>query len=46
MELKAVLDTTTSNSLLAVMVKPSRKHVMSVFLFHCDDVRVRRPKHP
>ncbi|XP_051932787.1 epidermal growth factor receptor kinase substrate 8-like protein 3 isoform X1 [Hippocampus zosterae] len=38
-ELKAVLDTTASNSLLAVMVKPSRKRVMSVFLFHCDDVR-------
>ncbi|XP_077385150.1 epidermal growth factor receptor kinase substrate 8-like protein 3 [Festucalex cinctus] len=39
LELKAMLDTSASNSLLAVTVKPSRKRETSVFLFHCEDVR-------
>ncbi|XP_061639405.1 epidermal growth factor receptor kinase substrate 8-like protein 3 isoform X1 [Phyllopteryx taeniolatus] len=39
LELKAALDTSASNSLLTVTVKPSRKHTTSIFLFHCEDVR-------
>ncbi|XP_061689887.1 epidermal growth factor receptor kinase substrate 8-like protein 3 isoform X2 [Syngnathoides biaculeatus] len=39
LELKAVLNTLASNSLLALTVKPSRKQTTSVFLFHCEDVR-------
>ncbi|XP_037106914.1 epidermal growth factor receptor kinase substrate 8-like protein 3 [Syngnathus acus] len=38
-ELKAVLDTSASNSLLAMTVKANKKHMTSVFLFHCEDVR-------
>nr|XP_057910223.1 epidermal growth factor receptor kinase substrate 8-like protein 3 [Doryrhamphus excisus] len=38
-ELKAILDTSASNSLLALTVKASRKHTTNVFLFHCEDVR-------
>ncbi|XP_054639616.1 LOW QUALITY PROTEIN: epidermal growth factor receptor kinase substrate 8 [Dunckerocampus dactyliophorus] len=38
-ELKAILDTSASNSLLALTVKASRKQAASVFLFHCEDVR-------
>ncbi|XP_061788318.2 epidermal growth factor receptor kinase substrate 8-like protein 3 [Nerophis lumbriciformis] len=39
MQLKAILDTSASNSLLALTVKVSRKPNASVYLFHCEDVR-------
>ncbi|XP_057701134.1 epidermal growth factor receptor kinase substrate 8-like protein 3 isoform X1 [Corythoichthys intestinalis] len=39
LELRAVLNTSASNSLLALRVKSSRKHTTCVFLFHCEDVR-------
>ncbi|KAM3620743.1 uncharacterized protein V6R79_001370 [Siganus canaliculatus] len=38
-ELKAVMDSGVFKSLLTIKVKPRRKLVASVFLFHCDDVQ-------
>uniref|UniRef100_A0A672IS65 PTB domain-containing protein n=1 Tax=Salarias fasciatus TaxID=181472 RepID=A0A672IS65_SALFA len=39
--LKAVLNTGVFNSLLTVSVQPRRKRTTTVFMFQCDDVRVR-----
>lgn len=41
LELKAVLDSSTYNSLLTVSVQTRRKNNTSVFVFQCHDVRVR-----
>lgn len=41
LELKAVLDSGTFNSLLTVSVQTRRKNNRSVFVFQCHDVRVR-----
>lgn len=41
LELKAVMDTEVFNSLLTVSVKPRRKKTTTVFMFQCDDIRVR-----
>ena len=41
LELKAVLDTGVFNSLLTMSVQPSRKKTTTVFMFQCEDVRVR-----
>lgn len=41
LELKAVLDSGTYNSLLTVLVQTKRKNNRSVFVFQCHDVRVR-----
>lgn len=40
-ELEAVLDSGLFNSLLTVSVQPRRKHTTTVFMFQCEDVRVR-----
>lgn len=41
LEVKAVLDSSTYNSLLTVSVQTRRKNNKSVFVFQCHDVRVR-----
>lgn len=41
MELRAVLDSGVYNSLLTVSVQARRKTATTVFLFQCEDVRVR-----
>uniref|UniRef100_A0A3B4ZRV6 EPS8-like 3a n=1 Tax=Stegastes partitus TaxID=144197 RepID=A0A3B4ZRV6_9TELE len=40
-ELEAVLDAGGFNSLLTVSVQQRRKHTTKVYLFQCDDIRVR-----
>lgn len=42
LELKAVLDAGAFNSLLTVSVRPGGKHTTTVFMFQCEDVRVRK----
>lgn len=41
LEVKAVLDSGVFNSLLTVSVQPGRRHTTTVFMFQCEDVRVR-----
>lgn len=43
LELKAVLDSGAFSSLLTVSVQTRGKNNTSVFVFQCDDVRVRAP---
>lgn len=43
LELKAVLDSGAFNSLLTVSVQTRGRNNTSVFVFQCDDVRVRAP---
>ncbi|XP_072238307.1 epidermal growth factor receptor kinase substrate 8-like protein 3 [Leuresthes tenuis] len=39
LELKAILDSEGYNSLLTVSVQSRRKHITTVYLFQCEDVR-------
>lgn len=41
LEMKAVLDGSVFNSLLTVSVKQLRRKATTIFMFQCDDVRVR-----
>lgn len=40
-EQKAMLNSGVFDSLLTVAVKQDRKHTTSVFIFQCEDTRVR-----
>lgn len=41
LELKAMLDTGVFKSLLTMSVQSGEKHTTTVFMFQCEDVRVR-----